>query len=159
MKIIFISVGKAKKPYFKDAAEHYMKRIKSYCRFERVEVKEETYNAGVPLQELLKKEAGRIIGAIGNGVFSVALSENGKQMTSRALAGFIHEFMAGGRSGKKDIAFIVGGPYGLHASVLEVSDMALSLSAMTLPHDMAGVMLAEQVYRAFTIIKGEPYSH
>lgn len=156
MKITFICVGSVKKNFFRDGFEEYFKRIKKYTPLELVEVKEEGASVKMPKEDVLKKEAERILKKTGNADFVVVLADKGKSYTSEGLASFIEDFMAGGRKG---LTFIIGGPFGLHNSVNERADMLLSLSAMTLPHDLARLVLAEQVYRAFTIIKGEPYSH
>ncbi len=143
----------------KDGVEEYLKRIKRYSSIEVVETKEGPSSLKMPRDEVLRNEGERIIKKLkaGNGSdYLVALDEKGKSLSSRGFAEFIDRMMSGGKS---RVSFIVGGAYGLHGSVTELCDMALSLSAMTLPHDLARLVLVEQVYRAFTIIKGEPYSH
>ncbi len=156
MKITFISVGSIKNASFKDVAGDYLKRIKRYVPVETVEVKGEKASIKTPREDILGKEGERILKRLKPGDFNVVLSEGGRTFTSRGFA----EFIGGVASaGKKGLTFVIGGPFGLHGSVYEASDMDMSLSPMTLPHDMARVVLAEQVYRAFTILRGEPYSH
>ncbi|MBI5344136.1 MAG: 23S rRNA (pseudouridine(1915)-N(3))-methyltransferase RlmH [Deltaproteobacteria bacterium] len=159
MKITFIHVGGIKKPYMKDAVSDYLKRIKRYAGLQTVEVKEEAALVKMPRQELLKKEAERISRRIKGSDYAVALDERGVSFTSQGLAGFFKDFMSHGRAGRKDICFIVGGPYGLHPALRASAQAVMSLSSMTLPHELAMLVLVEQVYRAFTIIKNEPYSH
>lgn len=156
MKITLISVGSLKKSCVKDSVEDYLKRIQNYCAVSSVEVKEEPYSKKAVKEDSLKKEAGRIKKIIRPGDYVIALNDGGKAYTSRDFSRFIEGFMS---SGGKNICFVVGGPYGLHPSVMEAANVTLSLSKMTMPHEMALLMLSEQVYRAFTIMKGEPYSH
>lgn len=156
MKITFISVGPVKNASLKDVAGDYLKRLKRYATVETVEVKDEKASIKTPREDILSKEGERILKKLRPGDFNVVLTDGGRTFTSRGFAEFIGGLAS---SGKKGLTFVVGGPFGLHGSVYEASDMELSLSPMTLPHDMARVVLAEQVYRAFTILKGEPYSH
>lgn len=132
--------------------DEYLKRIKRYVRIEEVIVKEEAANA----KTLLSMTALRIVKRIDKTEFAVALAPTGRRMSSSDFACFIERQMIGGCKG---VTFIVGGSFGLGSGVMERSDAVLSLSAMTLPHELAALYLAEQVYRAFTIIRGEPYSH
>jgi 23S rRNA (pseudouridine1915-N3)-methyltransferase len=165
LKISFICVGSIKKGYIKDGLREYLKRIERYCPVELIEVKEQsrTKKAG-PWG--LKKEAARILAKVDRADYKVVLSEShagnrergnrGKSFKSADFAGFFERLLKGG---KKRACFIVGGPFGLHPEVIKGADMVLSLSPMTMPHELATLVLAEQVYRAFTIIRGEPYSH
>ena len=159
MKITIISVGSLRKSCVKDAVEDYLKRIGNYCGVSSVEVKEEPYSKKTIKaikEDSLKKEAERIRKLFKPGDFAVALDNGGKPFTSAEFSRFVEGFMTGGG---KNLSFVVGGPYGLHRSVIEAANATLSLSKMTMPHEMAFLVLVEQVYRAFTIIKGEPYSH
>lgn len=158
MKITFISVGAIKDPCMKDAANGYLKRIKRYSTAEVVEIREEPSPAKMPMADVIKKEGDRILKKIKVSDFLIALSENGKEFTSAGFAGFMESLLQGA-SGKKGVSFVVGGPFGLDKDVVKRADALLSLSKMTLPHDLARVALFEQVYRAFTISRGEPYSH
>lgn len=159
MKITLISVGSLRKSCVKDAVEDYLKRIGNYCGISRFEVKEEPYSKKTikaVKEDSLKKKAERIRKLFKPGDFIVALDDHGKAFTSTEFSRFVEGFMV---KGGKNLSFVVGGPYGLHPSVIEAANVALSLSKMTMPHEMALLVLTEQVYRAFTIIKGEPYSH
>lgn len=153
MKIVVISVGKIKKDYAKAGAAEYLKRLKRYSPIEFIETKEEPA-AKTPYS--LEKEAEKIIKNIQEGDFIAALSDKGKQYTSKGFADFINTIAS---KGTRRLCFIVGGAYGLHSSIIEGADLTLSLSQMTLPHDMARLVLLEQIYRAFTILRNEPYSH
>lgn len=156
MKITFICVGQVKKSALKEPALDYLERINRYAPVELAEVRDEPYSAKVPREDVLKKEGQRILQRVREGDYVVALSEEGKSMTSAGLSRRVQTLMD---SGRKGAAFIVGGAYGMHSEVYQRADLVLSLSAMTFPHDMARLMLFEQVYRAFTILRGEPYSH
>ncbi len=157
MKITFICVGAIKKAYIKDGVEEYLKRIKRYSPAEVVEVKEESSSVKMPREGILKKEGERIIKRLkAREDYVVVLGERGKSLNSAGFSDFLSVIMSGG---KKGVAFVVGGAYGLHDTVTEMAHTVLSLSEMTLSHELARLVLSEQVYRAFTIIKGEPYAH
>ncbi len=164
MKVTFLTVGSIKKSYVREGFDDYIARIGRYCPVEVVEVKDVSRRGKAPLgsgEAALKKEADRILKKIGKGDFTVVLSEKGAEKgagtySSRDFARFI-EGLA--EAGTKRLCFVVAGPYGFHDSVAERAGKVLSLSPMTLPHELASLVLAEQVYRAFTIIRGEPYSH
>jgi len=158
MKIIFVLTGSMKKSSLKEGFEEYIKRVGRYNTVEVMEIKDSLFKKKAPHEAGLKKEAERIEKRLaGGGAMRVALTElkAGRSFTSKAFASFMDKRLAEGR----DIAFIIGGPYGLDRDLINKSDMALSLSPMTFPHEMAALALAEQVYRAFTILRGEPYSH
>lgn len=137
MRIKIIAVGKIKKEYIKNGILDYSKRIVHYIPFEIVEVKEEHLN--------------RFIDA---DAFNVLLDGKGKALTSTAFALFIEKMTI---SSMKDIVFFVGGAEGFSGEFRKKADFLLSLSKMTLPHEMARMVLVEQIYRAFTIIRGEKY--
>lgn len=156
MKITFISVGSVKKACVKECVDEYLRRIRNYSPVESVEVKEESSSPKTPRASILKKEGERILARLKKGDYVVVLADNGREFTSSEFSSFVEEFRD---SGKKSLCFITGGAFGLHKDVHESADMVLSLSRMTLPHDLARLILAEQVYRAFTIMRNEPYSH
>lgn len=156
MKIVFISVGRMKNESLRDAASEYLKRIRRYAPVEAVEVKDEKAPAKAPREDVTRGEAQRIIAKLMPGDYVVSLADTGTGMTSAGLSELLSGIMA---SGRKRLVFIVGGAWGLHKDVYDRSQMVLSLSAMTLPHDLARLVLYEQVYRGFTIMRNEPYSH
>lgn len=158
MKITFVLTGTLKRSYLRNGFGEYVKRIGRYNAVEVVEIKDSEFGKKSSREAGQKKEAERIEKSLrGSSAMRVALTEKkeARTFTSRTFAEFINGRLTEGR----DIAFIIGGPYGLDRDLIRKSDMALSLSAMTLPHEMAALVLAEQVYRAFTILRGEPYSH
>lgn len=156
MKITFVSVGQVKKSSIGDAAADYLKRIKRYAPVDVIEVKDEAASPKVPREDVVRKEGQRILSALSIGGYNVILADTGTSMTSAGFSKFVEGLM---NQGRKNVSFVVGGAYGLHKDVYDAADLVLSLSAMTLPHDLARLFLYEQVYRAFTIMRNEPYSH
>lgn len=157
MNITIIAVGKLKERYFKEAVEEYSTRLSKYCKLEITEVPDEKAPENLsPAQELLvkDKEGQGILKHIKDDTYAIALAIQGKMLSSEDLAGLINDL---GIKGRSNIAFIIGGSLGLSNEVLKRADMKLSFSPMTFPHQLMRVVLLEQVYRGFRIIKGEPY--
>lgn len=156
MKITFVSIGGIKKSYIKEGLDDYLGRVKRYVKTSVVEIKEVKAAGPRMRTDALKKEAERIFKKLSPGGFKVVLDERGKAYTSAGLSTLLRDLMD---RGCRDLYLIVGGPYGLDPSLSESADLLMSLSPMTMPHELARLVLSEQVYRAFTILKGEPYSH
>lgn len=157
MKITVISVGKIKESYFRGAIEEYSKRLGKYCKLEIVEVSDEKTPDGASeaLEEQIRqKEAERICKHIKEDAFLITLEIQGKKLDSVSFARTLERI---GISGKSHIQFVIGGSLGLHTSICTKSDMSLSFSDMTFPHQLMRVVLLEQIYRAYRIISGEPY--
>ncbi|MER2077685.1 23S rRNA (pseudouridine(1915)-N(3))-methyltransferase RlmH [Psychrobacillus psychrotolerans] len=157
MNIQIVSVGKLKEKYLKMGIEEYTKRLGAYARIDLVEVADEKApeNLSEADMEIVKKKEGdRILSKIGADTYVIALAIEGKMKTSEQLAGDIESLMTYGRS---KIAFVIGGSLGLHEDVMKRSDEKLSFSKMTLPHQLMKLVLVEQIYRAFRIMKNEPY--
>ncbi len=157
MKITIITVGKIKEKYLKDAIAEYSKRLTKYCKLDILEVADEKTpdNASEIVEEAIRdKEAERIMKHIKDDMYVVTLEIGGKMLTSEELASKIERL---GIQGKSDVAFVIGGSIGLGKEVLKRSDYALSFSKMTFPHQLMRVILLEQIYRSYRIIKGEPY--
>jgi 23S rRNA (pseudouridine1915-N3)-methyltransferase len=157
MKITILCVGKVKEKFYRDALAEYAKRLGKYCRFEVVEVADEQTpdKAGAALEEQIKaKEAERLLSKIKDNTLVCTLEIAGKKLTSEKFAEWMEQAAVSGRS---DICFVIGGSLGLHQSVTERADFHLSFSDMTFPHQLMRVILAEQIYRGFRIINGEPY--
>jgi 23S rRNA (pseudouridine1915-N3)-methyltransferase len=152
MKVTLTCIGYPRSPVA-EVITMYETRITRYFRFEVQEVKE-TPNRGQPTEQIVADEGGRLLARIPNQTEVIALHRQGKVWSSEALAGHLGE--AGLRS-VPGITFVIGGAFGLAATVLNRADRAISLSAMTLPHEIARLVLAEQLYRAGTILRGEPY--
>ena len=157
MKITIVAVGKVKEKYFRDAVAEYAKRLAKYCRFEIIEVEDEKTpdKASEALETQIKeKEAERILKHVKEDAYLVTLEIQGKKLDSVAFADTIGKLATYGTS---HIQFVIGGSLGLHESVSKRANLKLSFSDMTFPHQLMRVILAEQIYRSYRIISGEPY--
>lgn len=157
MNIQIVSVGKLKEKYLKMGIEEYTKRLGTYAKIDLVEVADEKAPENLSeadMEIVKKKESDRILAKIGADTYVIALAIEGKMKTSEQLSVDIESLMTYGRS---KIAFVIGGSLGLHEDVMKRSDEKLSFSKMTLPHQLMKLVLVEQIYRAFRIMKGEPY--
>jgi len=146
-----LAVGRDRSGLYQPAVEEYAARIGRYARFEIVEVPEARRHAGTPRAR--EEEAEALLARLGDRERVVALDERGKEHTSPELARRLAAWLAGGR----DVALVIGGSDGLAPALLARAEERLSLSRLTLAHRLARLVLAEQLYRAFTILKGEPY--
>lgn len=157
MKITCIAVGKIKEKYFTMAVEEYAKRLSRYCKLEIVEVSDEKTpdHASEALAEQIKqKEGERILKALKEDSYKIALAIEGSQLDSVELSEKIARLGVDGRS---HITFLIGGSLGLSKEVLRRADDKISFSKMTFPHQLMRVILLEQLYRAYRIQNGEPY--
>lgn len=157
MKITLITVGKIKERFFEEAIKEYSKRLSKYCQLNFIEVPDEKAPENLSDKEMLQimsKEGDRILSKIKDSQYVITLEILGKQLTSENLAEKIESL---GLEGNSDIVFIIGGSLGLSCNVIKRSNFALSFSKMTFPHQLMKVVLLEQIYRSFRIIKGEPY--
>ena len=157
MRITILCVGKIKEKFYSDAVAEYAKRLSKYCKLEIVEVPDEKTPDGasaVVEEQIKEKEGKRILEKIKEDAFVCTLEIAGKRFTSEGLAGWMEKLAV---SGTSHIVFVIGGSLGLHSSVLKRSNMGLSFSDMTFPHQLMRVILTEQIYRAFRIINKEPY--
>ena len=157
MNISVICVGKLKEKYWTQAVAEYAKRLSGYCSLDIVELKEARLpdRAG-PAEEQAVKEAegAEILERLRDNMYVITLEVKGKELSSEKLAEKIDSLAVGGRS---NIAFVIGGSLGLSEEVSKRSDFRLSFSQMTFPHQMMRVILLEQVYRSFKIIRHETY--
>ncbi|WP_186671926.1 23S rRNA (pseudouridine(1915)-N(3))-methyltransferase RlmH [Sporosarcina sp. BP05] len=157
MNITIVTVGKLKEKYLKMGIEEFSKRLGAYAKVNVVEVVDEKAPESLSdadMEIVKKKEAERILAKIGSDTYVIALAIEGKMKTSEELAADLESLMTYGRS---KVAFVIGGSLGLHDSVIKRADELLSFSKMTFPHQMMKLILLEQVYRAFRIMKNEPY--
>lgn len=157
MNITILCIGKLKERYWVDAIQEYSKRLSKYCTLSINELKEEKApdNPSNAEEMAVKEAEGKsILKQIKKDTFVIALEVKGKELTSEALADKIETL---GIDGKSDVAFVIGGSIGLSDEVLERADFRLSFSKMTFPHQMMRVILLEQIYRAFKIIRNETY--
>ena len=157
MKVTIVCVGKLKEAYWRGAIEEYSKRLGRYMKLEIVELPDEKAPETMsPAQEdeVRQKEGLRILKAVKEDAFAVALAIEGKSLSSEGLADFIAEKAVRGVS---HMVFIIGGSLGLSQDVMNRADFSLSFSPMTFPHQMMRVILLEQIYRAEKINRKEPY--
>ncbi len=157
LKVTVVCVGKLKEKYLKEAAAEYSKRLKAFCRFDIIEVDEEKAPESPnesQINNILNAEGKRILAKIDKSAKIAAMCIEGRQMSSKAFAQF---FSDSALSGVSSIAFVIGGSWGLSDEVKKRADIKLSMSEMTFPHQLARVMLCEQIYRAFSINSGTKY--
>ena len=157
MNIRLITVGKIKEKYIQEGIKEYSKRLSRYCSLEIIEIDDEKApeNLSDKEMEIVKeKEGERILAKIPQSSFVISLVIQGKQLSSEELSEKIDTLMVEGVS---DISFIIGGSLGLSNEVINRSNFKLSFSKMTFPHQLMRMILLEQVYRAWRIIKNEPY--
>ena len=157
MQIRVIAVGKIKEKYLQDGIAEYVKRLRPYAKVQIVEIAEEKRPASATqsIERIaLEKEGDRILAAVPEGSFLIALDVKGLSWSSEELAASFREWEL---SGQNQLAFVIGGDLGLSPAVFARSDVRLSLSKMTFTHPMARLLLVEQVYRAFRIMRSEPY--
>ena len=156
MKVYFWSIGKAHESYIKEGTELFTKRISHYYQVEW-KIFPTAKNAGsLSGEEIKKTEAATLLNALQNEDVLIALDENGKQWSSPDLAGFMSQKA---NESTRNLIFLIGGAFGLHESVLKRSNYQWSLSSLVFPHQLVRLILAEQVYRACTIIRNEKYHH
>ena len=156
MNINIICVGKIKEAFYRDAIAEYAKRLSAYCSFKVIEVDDEPDNGSsdAVIENAKEREAERILKNIKPGMHVITLEIKGKKYSSESFSEMLSDLFI---SGKSDIAFVIGGSNGLARSVSDRADAKLSFSDMTFPHQLMRVILSEQIYRAFRIMRGEPY--
>lgn len=157
MNITIVSVGKLKEKYLKMGIDEYAKRLGGYAKMDIIEVPDEKAPeqlSDAEMEIVKKKEGERILSKIGPDTYVIALAINGKMKTSEQMAADLESLMT---YGKSKIAFVIGGSLGLHDEVLKRADEQQSFGKMTLPHQLMKLVLVEQIYRSFRIMKGEPY--
>ena len=158
LRVNIICIGKIKEKYFTDAIAEYQKRLGAFCRFQISELPEERIKSNTPneaqIAEVLAAEGRRIMQKIGAADYAAAMCIEGRQLSSEELADVLQRVSV---AGKSTVDFIIGGSYGLSGEVKSRADLRLSMSRMTFPHQMARVILSEQIYRAFEINSGGKY--
>jgi len=157
VNITIVSVGKLKEKYLKMGIDEYVKRLGGYAKIDLIEVADEKAPeqlSDAEMEIVKKKEGERVLAKISTDTYVIALAINGKMKTSEQMAADLESLMT---YGKSKIAFVIGGSLGLHEDVLKRADEQQSFGKMTLPHQLMKLVLVEQVYRSFRIMKGEPY--
>lgn len=156
MKITLLTVGKTDRDWVKQGLDIYMSRLKHYTQFAMVEIPELKNVSSLSESQIKTKEGELILKQLRPADDVILLDEKGKQYTSVEFAKMIQDKMT--YSGR-DIVFIIGGAYGFSQAVYDRAASKISLSKMTFSHQMVRTIFVEQIYRAFTIMKGEPYHH
>lgn len=157
MKITVLTVGKLKEKFFTEAVAEYSKRLSKYCKLEILEVADEKTPekaSQAEEQQIKEREGSRILKYIPESAYVLALAIEGKEMDSVAFSKKIENL---GMEGKSHLIFLIGGSLGLSDTVLQRADEKISFSKMTFPHQLMRVILLEQIYRGYRIMKGEPY--
>ncbi len=155
MKVRLIVVGKTNDSYLKEGINIYLNRLKHYVDFKIIEIDEIKGSKKISMDEYRKKESEKLLPLLSAEII-VLLDEKGKSFTSMGFAKFLNQKMI---NGLRNIDFVVGGPFGFDESVRKKAHETISLSDMTYSHQMIRLLFVEQIYRAFTIIKGEKYHH
>jgi 23S rRNA (pseudouridine1915-N3)-methyltransferase len=156
MKLKIICMGKTRERFIQDGIEKYQRYLKPYADIEIKELKEEKIRDLKDAPLIRRKEAEKIFKAAAVGALLIALDERGQEFNSHEFATFVNGSL---ESGVREIDFVIGGAMGLDENVTERASKVMALSRWTLTHEMARLILLEQLYRAFTIIKGKTYHY
>lgn len=155
MKIRLISIGKTNEAYLKEGMDIYLKRLKHYTDFSTIELDEIKGSKKISMDQYRQKEAEKLKPLL-TADRIVLLDEKGKSYTSFAFAKKLNKDMV---AGVRSVDFVIGGPFGFDSSIREMATEQMALSDLTFSHQMVRLFFIEQLYRAFTIIKGEKYHH
>lgn len=153
MKLLIVSVGHKMPDWITAGFNEYAKRMPREAKIELLEIKPEPRTTGKTTAQIMEAEAQRILAALPQSSLRIALDERGIQPTTKQLAAQMQDWMRAGR----DVAFVIGGADGLHESVKQAAQQMMALSSLTLPHAMVRVLLAEQLYRAHSMMHNHPY--
>lgn len=156
MKIILLAIGKTNAKYLQEGIEQYIKRLSHYIPFEFKILPDVKTSKGLTQEKQKEMEGQMFLSAIQPGDVVVLLDEKGKEMTSREFSTYLDKKMV---TVAKNLIFVIGGPYGFSQEMYNRANEKLSLSKMTFSHEMIRLFFIEQIYRAMTILKGEPYHH
>lgn len=156
MKVQFWVIGKTSDTYLLPGINDYLKRLKRYCSFEYVELRAAKIGKNATELETKKREQAVVLDKLGDSDFLVLMDEKGKEFNSEKFAEFLSKHQM---RGTKRLVFLVGGAYGFSDEVYKRANSEIALSQMTFTHQMVRLIFAEQLYRAFTIVKGEKYHH
>ena len=154
LKLNFIVVDRTRSSFIKEGEQEYLKRLKRFVSYNWIEVKPVRISKGTPDEEVIRTEGKNILAKIEPGGYMIALDRTGQQYNSEGFASMLKKLSV---ESSGQICFVIGGPLGLSKDVLKRADLIMSISKMTLTHEMARLILAEQIYRAFTIIEGHKY--
>jgi len=156
VKVKLIVIGKTKSKFLLDGENEYVKRLKHYCKFSELIISDIKISSNLSKKELKEKEGKVILTSIKNSDYVVLLDDKGLTLSSTGFAEFLNKKMV---SSTSELVFVVGGAFGFSESVYKRANTKLSLSKMIFSHQMVRMIFKEQLYRAFTILKGEKYHH
>jgi 23S rRNA (pseudouridine1915-N3)-methyltransferase len=153
LKLVMLAVGQRMPGWIETGFYEYAKRMPREATLELIQIKPEPRASGAPVERITAAEGKRVRGALPCNSFKVVLDERGQSCTTKALAGRLESWLMEGR----DVAFVIGGPDGLEEALRREADWLWSLTPLTLPHGLVRVVVAEQLYRASSILKNHPY--
>jgi len=156
MKIALLQIGKTNEKYINDGVEEYSGRIRKYSGFEIITIPDLKNTRSMPVAEQKSKEGEKICKLLSSDDYIVLLDERGKEFNTAEFSEKLGKIFMLPR---KRVVFVIGGPYGFSREVYNRADLQLSLSRMTFSHQLVRLLFAEQLYRIFTVIKGDPYHH
>lgn len=156
MKITLLAIGKTNAKYLQEGIEQYIKRLSHYIPFEFKILPDVKTTKGLTQEKQKEMEGQMFLNCIQSGDVVVLLDEKGKEMTSREFSVYLDKKMV---TVAKNLIFVIGGPYGFSQEMYNRANEKLSLSKMTFSHEMIRLFFIEQIFRAMTILKGEPYHH
>ena len=156
MKITVLSIGKTKEAFLKEGLARYLEKIKHYCPLVWLELDEVKNASLLPNEELKRREAKLFLDKIKPADYIILLDEHGKEFSSPELAKELQKIMNRGTS---HLIFLIGGAFGFDESIVKMTHQKIALSRLTFTHQMIRILLAEQIYRAFTILNHEKYHH
>lgn len=156
MKFTLLAIGKTNTKYLQEGIEQYIKRLSHYIPFEFKILPDVKTTKGLTQEKQKEMEGQMFLNCIQSGDVVVLLDERGKEMTSREFSVYLDKKMV---TVAKNLIFVIGGPYGFSQEMYNRANEKLSLSKMTFSHEMIRMFFIEQIYRAMTILKGEPYHH
>ena len=154
MKLSLLCIGKLSSSWLQEGARDYSQRVSRYLPLKIDELKEYKLGKKGDSKKIIQQEGEQLLARVPQGAYTVALDEKGKLFTSEDLAGFFNQHML---NGTQELTFIIGGPYGLSSTIKDMAILNMSLTPMTLTHQMARLILLEQIYRGMTILRNEPY--
>jgi 23S rRNA (pseudouridine1915-N3)-methyltransferase len=156
MKIKLICIGKTGKSFLEEGEKEYVKRLQKYIPFEKIEIPDMKNAKNMSEEQIKVKEGEQLLDKLNPGDFLIILDDKGKSYSSIDFSKHLQNLF---NKGLKNIVFVVGGPYGFSSAVYDRADEKLSLSKMTFSHQMIRLFFIEQIYRAMTILRNEPYHH
>ncbi|ERJ59997.1 23S rRNA (pseudouridine(1915)-N(3))-methyltransferase RlmH [Sphingobacterium paucimobilis] len=156
MKISLLCIGKTDDKFIQEGIDKYLKRLKHYVPFQITIVPDVKNVKNMSMEQQMEKEAEFFLKNLSNTDFVVLLDEKGKEFRSVEFSAYLQQKML---ASVQHVVFLIGGPYGFAPRVKERANASMSLSKLTFSHQMVRLFFVEQVYRAFSIMKGEPYHH